>query len=514
MQKLMKAKEQFEESMFRNDLICVLISWNLFAMVKRLTRKRYKQIIDFYRRWEIESKLYIGIFATFAISFYIIRNLPPAVPHSSSIQSLSKITPPLDVDQKEYYNMLINSTRFAYTNFIENCLGHDEYRPNTGKCLDSYGFNATIIESVETLYLLQQYDLYEHAYNFIKENFSCHNIGWVNRREMFSRLVSSFIGSYLLTGDKMFLHNAEECTNLAIAIDDKFKYPKPYHNYINNSYKKRMWINGTALQDVSPGLPEIVALYHITENPVYLNYYTKIAKNLPRKRGVFYYSILTIPRGMNGTVMQQMDGFTVGFYYNLAIAHGLHPIEPAGFALNKTAAITRLDYRTDFALLPLANAVSHVAGTKAQFMFSGVDKLVQEANKRYENCSNLFDSNGFRFDGSYFEVMLRRGTQNENILRCIDYVVNRTKREKGFSGTRMRRGIVEEKDDDVQPSHFIGQFLKAGALALTKDNFGKDVILNERGHILSIPKIRKFPTDTSPDPCSRVETHAYDLFCK
>ena len=484
-------------------------------MGKHFTRKRYKQIIDVYNRWEIESKLYYGLIICLFISCYLIKKLPIFSPHISTRRPISKIIPPLDTSQEYYYNMLVNSTRFAYTNFVKNCLGHDEYRPISKKCMDSYGFNATIIESVETLYILQQYDLYEHAYNFIKENFSCSKIGWVNRREMFSRLVSSFIGSYLLTGDIMFLNHAEECAMSAINIDDQFKYPKPYHNYINNSYKKRMWINGTAVQDVSPGLPEIVSLYHITDNPIYFKYYEKIAKNLPRKRGVYYYSILTIPRGMNGTVMQEMDDFTVGFYYNLAIAHGLHPIEPTGFALNKTAAITNIAYKSNsFSLLTLANAASHVGGTKSPFLVNGIEKLVQKADERYSDCSTLFDSDGFRFDGSYFDVMLRKGSENEKILKCIDYVVNRTKRENGFSGTRMRSGISYENDDDVQPSHFIGQFLKAGALALTKENFGKDVILNERGHILSIPKYIKFPNDISPDPCSKIDSTSYNLFCK
>ena len=484
-------------------------------MGKHLTRKRYKQIIDFYYLWGIESKLYYGLIFCILISCYLIRKLPIISPHSSSRRPISKIIPPIDKNNEYYYNMLVNATRFAYTSFVENCIGHDEYRPISKKCMDSYGFNATIIESVETLYILQQYDLYEHAYNFIRDNFSCHNIGWVNRREMFSRLVSSFIGSYLLTGDMMFLNNAEECAMAAINIDDRFKYPKPYHNYINNSFKKRMWINGTALQDVSPGLPEIVALYHITDNPIYFKYYEKIAKNLPRKRGVYYYSILTIPRGMNGTMMQKMDSFTVGFYNNLAIAHGLHPLEPTGFALNKTAVITNIQYLGNkLSLLPLANAASHVTATNATFLVNGIEKLLEEADNKYADCSQLFDADGFRFDGSYFDVMLRKGSQNDKILQCIDYVVNKTKREDGFTGTRMRKDVNTDNDDDVQPSHFIGQFLKAGALALTQDNFGKDVILNERGHILSIPKYIKFPNDNSPDPCSRVGSNSYDLFCK
>lgn len=460
---------------------------------------------------EILEKLIYAIIFIIVANFYFIWNLPDAMPNKTS----SRVPYPWKHaynDNKEFYNYLVNSTRFAYQNFVNACIGYDELMPNTLECMDTYGFHATIVESLETLYLLNQTDLYQHAREFIRQNLNCNDLGWINRNEMFSRLIGSLIGAFLLTSDEMYLQHAEQCTQNAIRIDTPFKYPKPFHNYKNMSHKVRMWVNGTGLKDVSSGLPEMVALYHITRKPVYLNYYLRIVKSLPKRKG-FYYSVLTLPRGFNGTVMQQMDPFTAPFYQNIAIAHSLYPTDATEYSLNKTESITSMNYNDlsplQIGMMPILDAASRLTNFKSQFLYGSINEHFDRTFEYYSECDKLADEKRFAFDASFLGILLRKGNIHQ-VQRCIKSSLEKQRMKNGFSGS-----FPHNRLDNVQYSDVLGQWLKMGALSIIPDKSLRNSILNDRGHILYSSSLLNLPKGTIQEYCSSsTNSRSYDLFCK
>ena len=483
-----------------------------------MIKKKIKKKIDLKL---IIQYLSLSIIIPILISLILLKNIPIISSGKEKRLISIKFQPTFNISN-EFVILLRNSTQFSFNSYYNNCLGYDELRPISKNCLKTFGFYSTLVESLETLILLDLKEEYLKSINFLKKNLNCNNLGLINRREMFSRLIGSLIGSYLLASDSFFLDMAEQCSQNAIKIDELTKYPRPYHNYNNFTSIERMWINGTALQDVSPGMPELLSLYYITNNDIYLNHVKRILSKLPKTPNVYHYSVLTIPRGLNGTTMRRMDGFTVGFYHNLAIAHGLYPLFDSGYVLNNTEPLIHVSYDENQEIFyPLLDSTSNVIDTFEQFFYPGIEKMFEDALNNHKNPEKLFFKgnfnkvSGYRFESSFLRVLFRFGSIEKNyyLINLINYVLNKTKVLNGFSGIKhSNKGL--EKFDDVQHSSFFSQFLKIGALIINNNNFhSNNFIFNEKGHILKSNFLLQNPKINSFKRCIRNGTRAHNLFC-
>jgi len=457
-------------------------------------------------------------------SLVLVRNLP------RTYSSLNARLKPIGIKVNSLPNssnleMLKDMAKKSFNKMFSNCKSHDEIMPISGRCIDSFGFHATIVESLETLFLLGMKEEYQTAVEFLYANLKCDRIEWVNRREFFSRFIGSLIGTYLLSSDSFFLNIAERCAQVSMRIDSLTKYPRPYHNIRNGSSKERMWINGTALQDISPGMPELMSLYHITNNAIYMDHVRRILKSLPRTKNVFYHSVLTIPRGLNGTTMRRMDGFTVGFYRNVAIAHGLCPLEESGFVLNKTEPLIQIIYDENPEIFyPLFEASLNSIGTKEQFVFPYLERLLNEALDNSKDLEIMVKKgsktrvSGFRYDATLLRIMLfmssnnRRESLKQRVFDSINMSYSSLSYNDSFVGLK-HSNSGENKIDDVQHSSILGQWVKVGAVLLNGNEFSKNCVFNERGHILYNKMLLENIQHHIPNRCSRNGTIGHNVFC-
>lgn len=400
----------------------------------------------------------------------------------------------------------------AFNLYFSHCVSHDEYRPLTHSCKDTYGFSSTLLESLETLSLLNLTNDLSKAKSWLQSNFHCENIGWVNHHSFFSRAIASFEGAYILTGDRFFLTQAESCASRSISIDSHFTFPPTFINLLTGEYKSRIWSNGTSLSDIAAALPELIALSSLTNNATYHRIARSHLKHLPRHSSLFpdlYTDSAT-------SSLSGLDALTMGFYRNLAIAFSLKPDRIIQTIIETTMNSFNLWPDENVSMYaPLIDAQSALGSLREQsiipnrkninFNFKGDSMIMNELKDQLSYPFSVFNTGsennigGFRYDGSILRVLLREAINgNEDSKKMMIQLWNKTKEklmteDGGFSGILHTNNKKFKLDNVMHESFFCQWVIPFALLSKGYTQMASTIIFNERGHILSceeiIPKI-------------------------
>jgi hypothetical protein len=283
-----------------------------------------------------------------------------------------------------------------------------------------------------------------------------------------------------MTKDESLLEMATECADLAMLASPKAVQPMAFVNLSGLTGKGRPWQNEVPLADLSAGLPELIALYRITNNATYY------------KRAAQIVSVISAT--LNSQAVR-LDGFSAGHFLNVAIANQFGVFDRLAVEAKRLENLTVWVGANESVLYPLLTAAS-LSG----FQVQSAEQLRESAFERHQpplySIFNQGDSRtllGFRFDGTIPLLMLREA-EMEHIARygrdvagIVEYSLNYCKHGAGFAGfTRSNADHIVL--DNVQHSALFGHWLKAGALiAARQTELTARAIINERGHILSVP---------------------------
>lgn len=396
----------------------------------------------------------------------------------------------LQTENSIYVEELRRAAAKAFRSYTEKCLFEDEYRPASGTCLSSYGFSATLLESVETLYILGMTEDYEKAKQLIRDNFTCSNLEWVNRRELFSRGIGALIGSYLVTRESLFLKKACECADLVLAMNSKNEIA-PFINIAKNATRMRKWTRGTSIIEFTSGLPELVALYILTDDIKYSMAYLSMLSNIPVfpvNETIFYpeYDLTTKTETQNIT---RLDGSVVGFLHNIVIADKIKPMKKIRELMAQTLENTSVwTANTGPVMYPFYEIFNYFEKSDN----SDVKEFQAALQQRYfEQPSDLL-SPGVRekYDGFAFEAsVMRSEINNPNITKTIVAILQSLEMETGYSGVK-RTNMDDIVNTNIQHSNLMGEWLSLGAwIGAGKSDYFKTSVFNERGHLLYSPSI-------------------------
>ena len=385
------------------------------------------------------------------------------------------------LEQTEFTSKILSAVSMSFDNYLKKCPLEDELRPISGQCLSSYGFSSTLLESIETLHILGLKERYVKAKELIKTNFSCLNLKWTNRRELFSRAIGALIGSYLLTRDSLFVKKACECADAILSFDTSTVIP-PFINILEKRTRVHGWQAGSSLMDIISGLPELLSLYALTNSERYSIGYLSILNNLPSYPENLkpFHSFYNIETREPTSDIQRIDGLTAGFLHNLAIAQKLKPMRKLKELLSVSMSnLSSLGHYS--ALYPLYET-AHIAQSMDIEVNYSVD--VEFADIFALKSGSNYES--FEFDAT----VLRTGIteKKQSIKEIITESLSKCKVANGFTGLRRNnRGV---NLTDIQHSSFIGEWMNIAAwIASNKtDVFGRSVF-NERGHLLYSPDI-------------------------
>ncbi|DBB14856.1 TPA: hypothetical protein ACH3X3_004461 [Trebouxia sp. C0006] len=103
--------------------------------------------------------------------------------------------------------------------YEEHAWGMDELQPITQDGRESLGgIGATIVDSLDTLWLMGLDDEFSRAREWVSTSLKCNSSRRISLFETNIRVVGGLIGAFELTADHMFLDKAVECVNLMLPV--------------------------------------------------------------------------------------------------------------------------------------------------------------------------------------------------------------------------------------------------------------------------------------------------------
>jgi hypothetical protein len=313
-------------------------------------------------------------------------------------------------------------------------------RPSTKSCLNTFGFQATLIESLETLALFGLDSLLETAKSSISPDF-CSRLGFVNRKELWERVIASFIGVYLITSDTFFLQNAQSCADRVNRIDSSTKLPLPLIHLKKKHSIGRQWENGTTLIDIFAGVPELSALYKIS--------------------GITqYFEKLTARFDIDDT----------SWLFNSSSGEKKSEFDIVGHSSFD-------EYRDMVARAHAILGPEEIGGKTSTERQSSQSRGRRQHNKEKIEPRAL---TGEQIRG------IRRESDCDEVRKAMNESIAALQSGQGFTGF-VTSNLGNVRPDNTQHSSFFGDWLGAAGYALSdNEKYAKRGVFNSRGHLLYV----------------------------
>jgi mannosyl-oligosaccharide alpha-1,2-mannosidase len=175
----------------------------------------------------------------------------------------------------------------AWSNYRERAWGADEIRPVTGDRSNEWGgLAATMIDALDTLWLMGLKDDFRAARDWIKDNFKPAESNWDGSTfEITIRYIGGLLAAYEFSNDKLFLDKAEEvAVRLFPAFDTPSGLALTTVNLRSGRATNPSW-NGAqcVLAEFGTLGLEWRALSKYTGNPIYREKVDRIAAVLERQ---------------------------------------------------------------------------------------------------------------------------------------------------------------------------------------------------------------------------------------
>lgn len=482
----------------------------------------------------------------------IINNLFfPSYNSSSSTNNATPQTTYDDPRNKYRRNFIRNMMKHAWDGYVKHAWGYNEVRPVTGEInydsvFGSEKTGATIVDGIDTLYIMGLMDEYKMARDWIEHNLDLGKYDFeMSVFETNIRYVGGLLSMFAMTKDKMFLDKAVQVANkLLPAFNTPSGVPYSSINSRTGYATNHGWSYGAAiLSEFGTMHLEFMYLSHVTGDPEYANRVQKVRDvikgAIPRADGL-YNNYMNTDSGqwLVSPVHVSMGALGDSFYeyliksyvysgdrdtdgYNLYI----EAIKAFENKLVFTSSQSRLVY---FAELK-GTSINHKMGSLACFsggmLALGATKssdprrhmklAADIANTCHESCvrtkskigpetfvfSNQAEAIAFGPQEKYYilrpEILetyfyLWRYTHDPKYREWAwDFaqsIEKYCKSEAGYSG--LRNVYDPNTKDDVQQSFFLAEVLKYLYLIFSDDNLINlnDWVLNTEAHPFPIMK--------------------------
>lgn len=179
--------------------------------------------------------------------------------------------------------------KHAWDNYVTYAWGKNELRPvskrgHSASIFGSSSMGATIVDSMDTLYIMGMTEDFEKGKEWISNNLDMNQMGGdVSVFETNIRYVGGLLTAYAFTGDEMFKQKAVHiCDKLLPAFDTPTGIPYALVNMRAGSAKNFGWASGgsSILSEFGTLHMEFAYLSDITGNPVYRKKVEKIRETI------------------------------------------------------------------------------------------------------------------------------------------------------------------------------------------------------------------------------------------
>ncbi|XP_040061330.2 mannosyl-oligosaccharide 1,2-alpha-mannosidase IA [Ixodes scapularis] len=481
---------------------------------------------------------------------------PAALAKGPSVGEAPRETPkspsPVETLNRERRDKVREMMKHAWDNYERYAWGQNELRPvsKVGHSAGIFGktvMGATIVDGLDTLYLMGLGEEYKRARDWIAENLSLDHINSdISVFETNIRFVGGLLSCYALTGDVVFKEKADQ---IAQALLPAFNTPKGIpHALINvktKESKNYAWASSgsSILAELGTMHLEFVYLSDVTGNPVYREKVERIRQvlvDLDKPKGL-YPNYLNPKSGHWGQYHMSMGALGDSFYEYLLkawIQSDGEDVQAKRLVQDAVQAIDlRMLQRSKSGLLYLADIKYDRLETKMDHLacfaggFFGLmartfatepgfnsDRYMEIAKNITHTCHESYDRTPTKLGPESFrfteQLEARAMKQNEKyyilrpeVIESYFYLWRLTKDQKyrewgweavqalekhcrvegGYSGLKNVYQVDGPKDD-VQQSFFLAETLKYLYLLFSDDSLLPldKWVLNTEAHPLPI----------------------------
>ncbi|KAG8043386.1 hypothetical protein GUJ93_ZPchr0458g22869 [Zizania palustris] len=160
----------------------------------------------------------------------------------------------------------------AWNSYEKYAWGMDELQPHSRNGINSFGgLGATLVDSLDTLYIMGLKDEFQKARDWVAESLSFDKDYDASVFETTIRVVGGLLSAYDLSGDEVFLEKAKDITDrLLPAWDTQSGIPYNRINLAHGQAHNHGWTHGDSiLADSGTEQLEFIALSQRTGDPKY-----------------------------------------------------------------------------------------------------------------------------------------------------------------------------------------------------------------------------------------------------
>ncbi|XP_037814932.1 endoplasmic reticulum mannosyl-oligosaccharide 1,2-alpha-mannosidase [Lucilia sericata] len=115
--------------------------------------------------------------------------------------------------RNEKQEAVVNAFKHSWTGYKKYAWGHDNLKPISESSHDWFGLGLTLIDSLDTMYIMGLEDEFTEARNWVSENLNFDVNRDVNLFEVTIRVLGGLLSAYHLSADKVFLQKSIELGN-------------------------------------------------------------------------------------------------------------------------------------------------------------------------------------------------------------------------------------------------------------------------------------------------------------
>lgn len=435
---------------------------------------------------------------------------------------------PLDKIAKERRDFIKKMMEHAWTGYVNHAWGSNELKPiskrgHTASIFGASSSGATVVDALDTLYIMGMKDEFERARKWVAMSLSFNHASDVSVFETTIRFLGGLLSAYAFSGDEVFKVKAKELGDkLLPAFNTPTGIPWAMVNLASGSGHNWGWASGgcSILAELGTLHLEFVYLSKITGQPIYAQKVNKVREflNQIEKPNGLYPNFLNPRSGVWGSHHVSLGALGDSFYEYLikswvmtgetdSVARRMYDkaVEVIESMLVRKSSPSNLTYIAEYKFGRLEHKMDHLAcftpgmfllgakGSKNEKHFINLAaELANTCHESYRKTATGIGPEAFRFEGPHEAVALRGGERyyilRPEVIEGYFYMWRFTHEPKyrewaweaaqnidkycrvgvGFSGIK-DVGTTSVTHDDVQQSFFLAETLKYLYLTFSED---------------------------------------------
>ncbi|KAL1517235.1 hypothetical protein ABEB36_001025 [Hypothenemus hampei] len=174
---------------------------------------------------------------------------------------------------------VIKAFQHAWKGYKKFAWGHDHLRPISETYHDWFGLGLTIVDSLDTMYLMNLKEDYIEARNWVEKHLNFDINRDVNLFEVTIRILGGLLSIYHFTKDDMYLRKATDLANrLLPCFESESGIPYSDVNLFTRKAHAPKWSLDSSTSEVTTIQLEFRYLSWLTDNPKYENVVSKVSQ--------------------------------------------------------------------------------------------------------------------------------------------------------------------------------------------------------------------------------------------